>query len=46
MDNTPGPDDDAGVPRWVKTSGAVVVALVVALVITHLMGGNLGGHTP
>lgn len=39
-------DDDAKAPRWVKVSTAVAVVLVAAFVIVHLLGGDMGGHTP
>jgi len=33
-------------PRWVKVFGIFIIVLVVAVVIMHLTGTNLGGHIP
>ena len=33
-----------GAPRWVKVLGVVAVVLILAFVISHLMGGGLGNH--
>ena len=33
----------AGVPRWVKVVGVVVLVLVLLFVVLHLTGNSLGG---
>ena len=33
-------------PRWVKVFGIILIVLVLAVVIMHLTGTNLGGHIP
>ena len=33
-------------PRWVKITGAVLAALVVAIVVKLAFGGGVGGHGP
>jgi hypothetical protein len=33
----------AGVPRWVRILGVVVLVLVLILVVLHLTGNSLGG---
>lgn len=40
------PHEPARTPLWVKISGIVVIALVLVLVVLHLTGNSLGGHTP
>lgn len=35
-----------GIPRWVKVSGIVVLALAVLFVILQLTGVSPGGHDP
>jgi hypothetical protein len=37
---------DASTPRWVKVSGIIAIVLILLLVILHLLGSGLGGHTP
>ena len=37
---------DTGTPRWVKVSGLVAIVVVLLIVVLHLLGGGLGGHTP
>ncbi|XVV06648.1 hypothetical protein ACQPW3_15170 [Actinosynnema sp. CA-248983] len=39
-------DEPTRAPLWVKISGIVVIALVLVLVVMHLSGNSLGGHTP
>jgi hypothetical protein len=49
MDDSPprsAPPEDEGAPRWVKVSAVVAVVFVVVLVIVHLAGGGMVGHTP
>jgi len=43
-----GPDrgSTAGAPRWVKVFGNIAFVLVQLVVVLHLVGGGLGGHTP
>lgn len=44
-DDDVGRDDDAvGMPRWVKVSGAIVIALVLIVIVAMLVGG--GNHGP
>jgi hypothetical protein len=43
--SSPEPGEPAG-PRWVKVLGGVVLAVVVLVVVIHLAGGGMGGHTP
>lgn len=31
-------------PRWVKIFGAILVALLIAFVVMHLVGGGFRGH--
>ncbi|MER5263906.1 hypothetical protein ABTZ99_17725 [Actinosynnema sp. NPDC002837] len=45
MTESPG-EDDVAAPLWVRISGVVVIALVLALVVVHLTGNGFGGHTP
>ena len=33
-------------PRWVKVLGIIFIVLVLLVVILHLTGNSLGGHTP
>ena len=35
-----------GIPRWVKASALIAIALVVLFVIMHLAGGGFGHHAP
>lgn len=35
-----------GMPRWVKVFGIIAIVLVLLVVINHLAGGGMGGHTP
>jgi hypothetical protein len=42
----PRTPDEGGAPRWVKVLGGVVLAVVVLVVVIHLAGGGMGGHTP
>jgi hypothetical protein len=37
-------DTPPGLPRWVKVLGIIVLALVLAFVILHLLGGSFFGH--
>jgi hypothetical protein len=37
------PVQPAGVPRWVKILGVVVLVLVLLLIVLHLTGNSLGG---
>ncbi|MDQ8706529.1 hypothetical protein RCO28_29250 [Streptomyces sp. LHD-70] len=39
---TPGREPVPGTPRWVKVSGAVALALVVAFLLLHLTGSGFG----
>lgn len=39
-------DDTDSPPRWVKVFGIIVIVLVLLIVILHLTGYSLGGHTP
>jgi len=32
-------------PRWVKVFGTIAIGLILLVVILHLTGHNLGGHT-
>lgn len=41
---TEPPNDDTPTPRWVKISGAVVIALVATFVVLHLTGHGMHGH--
>jgi hypothetical protein len=34
-----------GTPRWVVVFGIIVAALVVLVLVRHLIGGRLHGHT-
>ncbi|MDQ0939304.1 hypothetical protein QFZ67_001009 [Streptomyces sp. V1I1] len=40
----PGPPPASGRPRWVIVFAVVAIALVLAFVIMHLAGGDMGGH--
>jgi hypothetical protein len=31
-------------PRWVKAFGIILILLILAVVIMHITGTNLGGH--
>jgi hypothetical protein len=31
-------------PRWVNVSAVIAVALVLAFVVVHLVGGGMGNH--
>ena len=42
----PGGGSTTGTPRWVKMFGIIAIILVLAVVILHLTGRGLGGHTP
>jgi hypothetical protein len=42
----PDRDTPPGPPRWVKVLGIIVLALVLAFVILHLLGGGFRGHAP
>ena len=42
----PGRGAPPGVPRWVKVSAAIAIAVVVLFVIVHLAGGGFRGHAP
>jgi hypothetical protein len=46
--NYPDRGSPPSMPRWVKTFGIVIIALVVVVVVMHLTGINIGGlhHTP
>ncbi|ALC24829.1 hypothetical protein SPRI_6523 [Streptomyces pristinaespiralis] len=44
--STPEPPDESGAPRWVKVLGGIALALVVVILVVHLAGGGMGGHTP
>lgn len=39
------PESTAGMPRWVKVLGIIIVVLVLVFVIMHLTGGGLRDHT-
>lgn len=41
----PGGDSPPAAPRWVKVFGVVFVVLVLLVVILHLTGNGLGGHS-
>jgi hypothetical protein len=47
-DTGEGPDrgSTTSTPCWVKVFGIIAIVLVLLLVILHLTGGGLGGHTP
>jgi hypothetical protein len=34
----------AGIPRWVIVGGIVAAILIVAVIVVHVAGGELGGH--
>lgn len=38
--------DDTRTPRWVKVFGGIVIVMILLIVILHLTGNSLGGHTP
>lgn len=38
--------DEGGAPRWVKVSATVAAVLIALLVLVHLAGGGMVGHTP
>ncbi|MCX6044197.1 MAG: hypothetical protein NT075_03735 [Chloroflexi bacterium] len=38
-------DDADSTPGWVKVFGVLFIVLVVIIVILHLTGHSLGGHT-
>lgn len=41
----PGPAAHPGMPRWAKMLAIVVgAALIVAFVLMHTLGGNMGNH--
>jgi hypothetical protein len=42
----PNQREAPGVPRWVKVSGIIVIALVLIVVILHLTGNGFGSHMP
>ena len=44
-DPPPDTGDDTGPPRWVKVFGIIALVLVLVLIILHLTGHGLGGHT-
>jgi hypothetical protein len=46
MSQQPDRDTPPGLPRWVKVLGIIVLALVLAFVILHLLGGGFRGHAP
>lgn len=41
-----GPDQLEPTPRWVKIFGVVVVALLLAVMAKHLLGGGFRNHLP
>ena len=41
---TPG-DAPPATPRWVKVFGVIFLILVLLIVILHLTGNGLGGHS-
>jgi hypothetical protein len=45
-DIPPDQDSTAGIPRWVKASGIVVLVLAVLFVILQLTGAGPGDHNP
>lgn len=42
-DTNPGTGPAAGMPRWVKILGLVVLLLVLLLAVLHLTGNSVGG---
>lgn len=44
-DETPPDEPIHRTPRWVQVSAAVAGVVVLVLVVLHLTGNNLGGHT-
>jgi hypothetical protein len=42
----PGRGSPPGMPRWVRISLVIVVALILLAVIVHLAGGGPGLHSP
>lgn len=41
----PGNQPAPGRPRWVNVFAIVVIALILAVVIVHLAGDGMGGHS-
>lgn len=42
----PQSDSPPPAPRWVKVMGAIALLLVIAFVVSHLLGGGFRGHGP
>ena len=42
----PDPEAKISLPRWVKVSAIVIVALIALLVTLRLSGADPGGHDP
>lgn len=43
---TPGPDQEAPMPKWVYAVGIVVILLVMVFVGMHFAGGGIPTHGP
>jgi hypothetical protein len=44
--HSPGPDQEAPMPKWVYAAGIVVILLALVLVGMHLAGGGIPIHQP
>ena len=44
MIESDGDDNVHKTPRWVKVSGALAIALIVAFAVLHLAGGGFRHH--